>query len=163
MATMDVEIENQQQVVKEILDISSCHLRIIQYICDGMISLISNAQNRRITIEHLHQVTNSSEFKREFIETIWGRGEPLEQLITLLMIDKGRGSIKSDIHAALNKIGVSVSEADLDDAINNLLLDSVLQSEGQQFVFKAKIFPAIVREVMDVEVYIEQLKVEINK
>jgi len=163
MATMDVEIEKQQQVIEEIIDISSCHPRIIQYICDKMISLISNEQTRCITIEHLHSITDSSEFKQEFIETIWGRYKPLEKLLTLLMIDKGSGFTKSDIHVALNKTGVSVSEDDLADAINNLQINSVLQqSEEQLFAFKAKALPEIVKEVKNVETEIEQLKEEID-
>ncbi|MBM3237888.1 PEGA domain-containing protein [Candidatus Poribacteria bacterium] len=162
MATIDVEIENQQQVVREILDISSCHPFIIQYICNRMVSLISNEQTRRITIENLHQVADSSEFKMEFIETIWGRCEPLEQLIILLMIGEEHVFFtESDIRVALVKTGVSVSEEDLTDAINNLQINSILQqNEGQQLVFKAKAFPEVVKK--DVKTKIERLKGEIN-
>ena len=163
MTTMDVEIEDQQNVVEEIIDISACHPRIIQYICNGMISLISTEQTRCITIEHFHRITNTSEFKRELIETIRGRCEPLEQIITLLMIDNDSDFTESEIRIALNKAGIIIPDENLLDAINNLQINSVFQpSEGRKLTFKAKTFPAIVKEEMNLEAYVEQLKGEIQ-
>ena len=159
MARINVEIEDQ--VVEEILKISSCHPRIIQYICNRIISVISEEQTRRVTLKHFQNAAGL-DIREEFMGTILGRCTPLEQLISLLMIDKKNGFSRTDIRNALNNAKVEVSEINLTNAINNLLLNAVLQLDKEGYSFTAKEFPRVVKMEKDIP-EIKELKEEIEE
>jgi len=165
MALMDIELEDRQALVRQVLDISSCHPRIIQYLCDRMVRSTSQEESRRITLDNYHSIETSGEFHTEFIETIWGQGDPLERIITLVMAadpDK-EGFSRDELHRGMERFDLTISAAELDTALNNLHLCAVIATDREPYSFTAKAFPRIVGQIKDIPQAIEQLMGEMHK
>jgi len=142
---MNIELQGQQEIVGTILDISSCHPRLVQYICRRLIETINRERIRYISLRHLHQVIQTSEFKEEYINTIWGQTTPLERIITLVMGDEPL--TREELQRELEKRDIPYTYSALDEALRTLVLYSILKRDNDHYAFVPKHFPRIVREV----------------
>lgn len=162
MASINLELQESEKLVQETIRISSGHPRIIQYIGDQLVRLVSKEVPRQVTTEHLYAVTNSNRFRRDFIETIWGQSSPLEKLITLVMLEEDSGFSIDDLQRALLAVGVSVSNASLSKALSNLEIYPLLHREGNLYHFVPKAFPDIIEQSKDIAEEISELKADLR-
>jgi hypothetical protein len=157
MQAMGVSIQDQEEVVYEIINLSSCHPNLVQYLCQQLILEANARHTRQITPADLDKVRHSSSFHEYFLEVTWGNTSALEQVITLLIADREKVSF-GDIQEELTQHGFAVPQEALEAAIAGLRLYSILLKEGQQYRFASGAFPEVVQESQEVDVLLTSLR-----
>jgi HEAT repeat protein len=160
MALMNIELRDPDGIVREIIDLSSCHPRIVQLICRRLIEEINKEKVRHISYEHLQRVSRDRAFQNQYVDSVWSSTTSLERIITLLLNDDG--ATLSEIEAALRKAEVTYTTTELDTALSNLEMYSILKQVERLYCFVPKRFPGIVRECMDIDREIEKCKREVQ-
>ena len=156
MQAMGISLADQDTLVREIMDLSSCHPNIVQYICQRLIIQINRRGSRRITMADLEAVRTSSQFSEYFTEVTWGNASALEKLISLLLIDQGPVTL-SDIEALLTQVGVHALQMDIEEALRDLMLYSIIRKDGQHYVFANRGFPQIIKASQDMPSLLDSL------
>jgi len=157
MQTMGISIHNQEEVVCDIIKLSSCHPNLVQYLCQQLILEANARHSRLISSADLEKVRHSSSFQECFLEVTWGNSSPLEQAITLLIV--GRPSVSfSEIQQVLAQSGFTISQERLVDAIAALRLYSILLKEGRQYSLASDVFGEIVYESQEIEILLTSLR-----
>jgi Cdc6-like AAA superfamily ATPase len=156
MALMNIKLLDPDGIVQEIVDLSSCHPRIVQLICKRLIEEINQEKVRHISYEHLQRVSGDRDFQNQYVDSVWSSASPLERIITLLLNDAG--ATLSEIEAALGKAEVPYTTTELDTALSNLEMYSILKRVERLYRFVPERFPGIVRECMDIDREIEKCK-----
>ncbi len=155
MQAMGIGFEDGGKLMQRIMDLSACHPNLVQYICQQLIERLNVRDDRLITLADLEAIANSSEFSEYFVEVMWGNATALERLITLVMLDRPAVT-PSQIEAALREHGVEVSPSDLAQALDGLVLYSILNKVGQEYSFAAPGFPSLLTVTQDVEALLQQ-------
>ncbi len=157
MQSMGITMEDQSALVLEIMSLSSCHPNIVQYICQRLIVQINRRGARRITMADLEAVRTSSQFSEYFTEVTWGNASALEKVVSLLMIDRGPVTL-SDLETLLAQANLPVSVVDLEEAISDLMLYSIVRKDGQYYEFANRGFPQIIKASQDMPTLLDSLK-----
>jgi photosystem II stability/assembly factor-like uncharacterized protein len=155
MQAMGIGFEDAGKLMQRIVDLSACHPNLVQYICQQLIVRLNARGDRLITLADLEDIANSTEFSEYFVEVMWGNATALERLITLLMLDRPSITL-SQIGTALREHGVEVSLSVLGQALDGLVLCSILNKVGQEYSFAAPGFPSILTVTQDVEALLQQ-------
>jgi hypothetical protein len=158
---MGIGFEDASQLVQGIVDLSACHPNIVQYICQELIICINRRGDRVITMADLAAIGNSSQFSEYLIEVIWGNATPLERLITLLLLDQP-GATFAQIEEALQAHGVQVPTPTVEQALDAMLLGSVLGKEEQEYRFIAPPFPAALATTQDIASLVERMAQQVR-
>jgi hypothetical protein len=157
MQAMGISIQDQEEVVYDIIRLSSCHPNMVQYLCQQLILEANARHSRLISPADLEKVRHSSSFQEYFLEVTWGNSSPLEQAITLLIYEQPSVSYV-DIQEALARNDYSVSQEELDRAIGGLRLYSILLKEGKRYRLASEVFGQIVRESQEVDILLTSLR-----
>jgi hypothetical protein len=86
---------------------------------------------------------------------MWGNATALERLVTLLMLDRPSFTL-AQVETALREQGLEVSSAAAEQALDGLVLCSILNKEEQEYDFTAPAFPLVVTVTQDVESLVER-------
>ncbi len=152
---MGIGFEDAGQLMQKIVDLSACHPNLVQYICQQLIEKLNARGDRFITLADLDAIASSSQFSEYFVQVMWGNATTLERLITLLMLDKP--SITSaQIEVELRAHGVEVLPSVIEQALDGLVLCSILNKKEQEYYFVALAFPSIVTVTQDVEALLQR-------
>lgn len=153
MQKIDIEIGEVEKVVQEVLETTSCHPRLIQYIGHNLIMHLEDKQTRHIDVSDLRQVLTSPDFGEEYMRTIWGDATNLERLITLL-IARGYKTSKALLEQ-LNTLKINPSSEMLKNALSNLCTYPILkQVRRDTYQFTASHFPEFAKTVQDIDLTI---------
>lgn len=156
MQELGVLVEDPDALVERIGEMSSGHPNLVQYICQQLLVHISGKEPLCISLDALESVIRSRYFAEYALATIWGSADPLEKIITLLMIEHPLVT-GEELLARLGEIGLRVGRATVQKALDHLVLCSVLDSEKQYYAFAAHAFPDIVGTSQNVPVLLESL------
>lgn len=143
------KVQIEDEVVDEIIRISSCHPNLVQYICDHLIGHISSRHVRHISLEDLRTVTARRDFYEYFVRTTWGDATPLEKMITLCMLNR-RNFTKREMYTVLAQYGLQDRQA-IEEALQTLELYRFFTKGKKRYHYTWSEFPRIVREVGNVE------------
>lgn len=154
MASLGITFESPVEIPQSIVELSSCHPNLVQFICQVLIETISERGDRVIRSGDLAQVRASTRFREFFLEVTWGSATPLEKLITLLMVDR-TGFTAEDVRHALVGRGKTIRSGELERALDELVLFSVLKREDMRYSFAAVSFPIVAREAKVTESLVE--------
>ena len=157
MQAMGISIQDQEEVLCGITRLSSCHPNLIQYLCQQLILEANARHSRQILPADLEEVRHSSAFQEYFLEVTWGNSSPLEQAITLLVIDRNSVTL-SDLQDILEKHEFAVTQAQLEAAISGLRLYSILLKEGKRYCLASEVFGEIVHESQEVDILLTSLR-----
>jgi HEAT repeat protein len=158
MASIGIDLEPESQLVTDVLDLTSCHPRLIQYVCRGLIREIQREDRsiRHITAEHLDRIVESSEFGTEFFNTVWGRATRFEKALTLVF---GRGPrSQQGLAHELHNLGIPFTREDLQNALEYLEFCSIVRRIDGVYVLVPKPFSTLAQERLEVEMYIRALR-----
>lgn len=144
MHQLGIELPEEEALIDRIIDLSSSHPNIAQWLCDRLIKTISA---RRITLSHLDRVSADPEFCRHYVQTAWSDASPLERLISLLM--DGPSFDVSDVCDVLGRYGLARKKSMGQESLEMLELYSLLERQGNRYCFALSHFPRMVREVED--------------
>jgi photosystem II stability/assembly factor-like uncharacterized protein len=156
MQEMGIGFEDVSRLVQGIMELSSCHPNVVQYICQELILRINTRGDRFVTQADLDAIANSSRLGEYMIEVMWGNTNALERLITLLIILERPSATLAQIEAALHARGVDVPTAAVEEALDTLVLYSVLNQEDGVYSFTAAAFPSVVAATQDVDLLVER-------
>ncbi len=149
MQEMGITLEGDGQLADDIVELTAGHPNIVQYICQKLIEQINHRRDRNIRRTDLAVVSASAEFAEYFAEVSWGQANALERLITLLMLDQSEVTM-AEIAEALRTRELPVSPMQLETALNDLCLYSILRRDGPKYAFAARAFPEVLQRSQDV-------------
>lgn len=156
MQEMGIGFEDASKLVHEVITLSACHPNLVQYICQELIVRINARGDRFITLADLEAIGNSRQFNEYLIEVMWGNTTALERLITLLIMVDAPHATFTEIETALHMRGVQVPPAAVEQALDTLVLYSILNREGQEYCFTTPAFPSIVAATQDMDSLVER-------
>lgn len=157
MQTMGVSIQEREKVVYGIIDLSTCHPNLVQYLCQQLILEANARQTRLVTPADLEKVRHSSAFHEYFLEVTWGNTTPLERAITLLVA--GRDPVTfGELQEMLAQNDFAVPQDELERAIEGLRLYCILFKEGQRYRFASGAFNQVVRESQELDILLAGLR-----
>lgn len=151
MHQLGIELPDEEALIDRMIDLSSSHPSIAQWLCDG---LIKTASSRRITVENLENVASDPEFCRYFVQTAWSDSTPIERLISLVV--EGPSFGVDQVFETLAVHGLK-DKALIRDSLDMLQLSSLVERDGQQCRFALTHFPRLVRKMEDVTSQIDCL------
>ncbi|HEX3053175.1 MAG TPA: hypothetical protein VHP83_21130, partial [Aggregatilineaceae bacterium] len=105
---LNIWMEQSEQVIERIYQISAGHPNIVQMICQAMVEeLDQDGHNSNLlNFEHLDRATSRRTLQEEIVQTIWGQMNPLARLITLTWPEGARFMKLSEIEQQLNAVGL---------------------------------------------------------
>jgi len=105
---LNVWVEESEQLIARVYEISAGHPNIVQMICQAMVEeLDREGQNASLlTIEHLDRATSRRTLQEQIIQTIWGQMNPLARLVTLTWPEGERFLTLADVETLLAAIDV---------------------------------------------------------
>ncbi len=105
---LNIWIEQSEQVINRIYQISAGHPNIVQMICQGMVQeLDEEGQNLSLlNVEHLDRATSRRTLQEEIVATIWGQMNALAKLITLTWPEGERFLTLAQVEQLLGAIGL---------------------------------------------------------
>ncbi len=159
MADMGIEFEDLETTVAHIIDISSCHPNIVQYICQRLIQVINARGNRMIRLADLAAVAESGSFREFLLEVVWGNATALEKMLSLLMIAQPVTTL-SQLSQKLERLGIRVTYRQLEEALRGLSLYSIVHKEAQGFIFDHRMFPEVAQTHLDIPAFLAGLAEE---
>jgi len=151
MHQMGIELPEEEMLIDRIIDLSSSHPNIAQWICDR---LIKTASARRITLDSIENISADPEFCRHYVETAWSDSTPLEKLISLA-VDGPSFQIEK-LYEVLAHRGLT-DKTMIRKGVEMLQLCALFEREGQRCRFALTHFPRMVRQMEDVTSQIEWL------
>ena len=156
MREMGIAFEDAGKVVQGVVGLSACHPNIVQYICRELIALVNVRGDRLITLCDVNTVGESRRFGEYLMEVMWGSATPLERLIALLLLNRP-GATRAQVEALLDKRGVAVSTAAIEQALDALELYSVLYPKDQEYYLSAPMFSALVTATQDLRSLVDEM------
>ncbi len=145
MQEMGITFEEPDALPQEIVALAGGHPNIVQAICQFLIERINQRQERVIRVTDLAQVRSSTEFRDLFFEVIWGNATTLERLITVLMAPQERFGAQQ-VHQVLLGVGITPSNAALEQALHNLVLGALIKHQGEQYAYTSTAFARVLAE-----------------
>jgi hypothetical protein len=152
MHQLGIELPEEEELIGRIIDLSSSHPNIAQWLCDR---LIKTASIRCITLNNLENISADPEFCRHYVETAWGDSTHLEKLISLVV--EGPSFEVDQVYEALARHGLT-NKTMIRESLEMLQLCSLFEREGQRFRFALTHFPCMVRKIENVTTQIERLR-----
>jgi photosystem II stability/assembly factor-like uncharacterized protein len=149
MQEMGITLEGDGALADEIVELAGGHPNIVQYICQKLIDRINQRRDRHINRADLKAVSESTQFAEYFAEVSWGHADALERLITLLMLDKPEITM-AELAEEFRTRHLGVTPAQLETALDDLSLYSILRHDGPKYTFGARAFPEALRRSQDV-------------
>ncbi len=149
MADMGIAFEDVDTTVMRIMDISSCHPNIVQYICQRLIQAVNARGSRLIKLADLTDVTESGTFQEFLLEVVWGNATALEKIISLLMIPQPMTTLEY-VHERLKKLDLWVTRRQLEEAMRGLRLYSIAHKESEGYLFDHQMFPKVAQVHLDI-------------
>lgn len=151
MRQMGIELPDEETLIDRIINLSSSHPNIAQWLCDR---LIKTASVRRINLNDLEKISADPEFCRHYVQTAWSDSSPLEKLTSLVV--EGPSFEVDQLCAALARHGFT-DKCMIRESVEMLQLCSLFEREGQRYRFGLTHFPSMVRKIEDVTSQIEWL------
>jgi hypothetical protein len=143
MRDMGIAFDNENLIVRNILELSSCHPNLIQYICQELIAWINDKKTRLISVKYLDGMINSLKVYNYFLNTIWGQSTAFEKLIVYLMLDQPSFGLE-DLKRELTKRNIDTDN--LQDSLNALELYSILDNKAGRYELVYKNLPRLIRQ-----------------
>lgn len=149
IADMGIEFEDEDTTVMRIMDMSSCHPNIVQYICQQLIRTINTRGSRVIRLADLVEVAQSGTFSEYFMEVTWGNATAMEKVLSLLMVDQQVMTL-GQLNESLKQLDIQATPRQLEEAMRGLSLYSITHKELPGYVFDNLMFPKLAQTHLDV-------------
>jgi hypothetical protein len=151
MRRLNVNLVDEDAIIDRIIGMTSCHPRLVQSVCDRLLTVIDRPE---VTVRAVEEIGQSEAFARYALETVWGSTTPLERLITVVMDVQGTNI--SDLRQALAKLGIK-DTAKIREALDILELFSVVRRSSQQLQFVIANLSRYIRTAEDIQSLTESL------
>lgn len=154
MGQMEIRLEDEASVVKQIYDFTSGHPNIVQRLCSRLIERLNETGSRLISLEDVNAVIADPDFKQtDFLGTYWDRATHLEKIITLLMSRDPRRRRTVEVCALLEReAGISPGADAVQGALDRLTdIRSILGRSVGGYDFAVAAFPRVLNDTVTLE------------
>ena len=159
MKTLGVQFDNEAVIVQRILNLTARHPNIIQYICNALIEIINDKQERKIIEQDLDSVTTSQKFYEEFESLIWGQSSAVEKLIVYTMWSYPEFT-ESEVIEDFNKRGIAVEGVKA--SLEILLTYSTLSKKNDKYFFTFREFAKLMAKRSDIQALTKKYQQELE-
>ncbi len=161
MQELGIALEGDEALADYMIELTTGHPNIVQYVCQNLIERINIRRDRAITRADVDVLVQSTQFAEYFAAISWGNARALERLVTLLMLDQPEVT-SHEIAERLRTYGINTTPVILERALDALCLYSILRRDGPRYAFAAPAIPEIFRRGQDVEGQLDCLIREIH-
>ncbi len=153
LETLGIVLEDETTLLTEVQALTSGHPNLIQYLGRGLVEAANHRGERRILLDDLAALRNSTDFGEYYLKTVWGQAGPLERLITLLAADSlsPDGFQLRELEAALVAHDMPVNEEELDSALKLLRTYSFFTKHERTYTLVPRAFSEILHRTQEVE------------
>jgi ligand-binding sensor domain-containing protein len=149
LETLGIVIEDAEILQDEALVLTSGHPNLTQYLGQKLVEAANRRGERRILLEDLTSLRNSTDFVEYYLKTVWGQAGPLEKLITLTAAPGGFQL--GEMETSLAAYDLQVREEELDIALKMLRIYSILEKHERTYTFVPQAFPEILHCTQEVD------------
>ena len=161
---LNIWVEDIDQVLQRIYQISAGHPNIVQMICQVMVEELDRDPNNSnlLNYEHLDQATAQRTLQEQIVQTIWGQMNLLARMITLTWPEGTRYLTLNEIERLLNEAGITrIQPKQLERTARDLeLYCFVRPRENDRLELIPMAFPAILDFMTDKRRQIEIVRQE---
>jgi hypothetical protein len=151
LQSIEVTLDSPKAINERIYEVSNGHPCIVQRIGRRLLARMYRNESdtgalwRRITLDDLEAVVADPGFQREdFLNVWWQRLTRLDVVVSLLMArDPGLQSLEAVHHAVKQACDGHVAAADTHEALQSLVLRSILREGGGGYEFAVGSYPEI--------------------
>jgi hypothetical protein len=140
MQLIGVSLREHDAILTEIFEQTSGHPNLIQYLCAQLLTELSTAKTREITLELVQQVSRKSAYRDRYLETFWSQANPLEKIISIYIAEHEGGRPQRDIFEFLQGQGIEASIDQVSGGLRYLLLSQLLDERDGVYSIKARQF-----------------------
>ena len=138
LETLGIRMDDSAAVLDAVWALTSGHPNLTQFVGRALVNAANERQDRLVRREDVETLWTDAAFVQFYFDTIWGAASPLEKLVTLLM-PPDNFSV-GDVEKALSTAGADVSAAQVDSALEMLLVYSVFGRSGKLYRFIPQAF-----------------------
>lgn len=150
MREMGVEIEDPDELLRHMIEITSGHPNLLQYLCQQMLVEINDQAERRINPDTLHAVVSSRYFADYAVAVAWGSATPLAKVISLFMLDQPLLTVAELETRLAQELALEIPPTELERELDHLVLCSFLDRQRQYYAYKLLSFPDLIEASQDV-------------
>jgi hypothetical protein len=146
MKEMEIELVDEERIVKRIWSFTSGHPNIVQRFCRRLVDKVNQKQHFYLNIEDVEEVIANDDFLRyDFLDIYWEQATELERLCSLVMArDRGLRTLLA-IHLALRQLKLRPTLNEVNDALERLIrLRNILRLTDGGYEFEVTSFPEVV-------------------
>ena len=156
MLNMGLVLQDCDALSEGVIELSSCHPNIVQFICQKLIMCANERHDRLIRMEDLQHVQQSDEFRDFLFEVTWGNATTLDKLVSVVMAPSASFD-RQDVAQTLQGLGCRVSAEQLDISLHVLCLLSIFNREREEYTFAARSLQRIMLEANLQQMFQESL------
>jgi hypothetical protein len=165
MENLRVHFKGKEEVVSRIYDETAGQPNLIQYYCLILLRQLDFTGQREISPESLFSVYGDEGFRSHLLTSFMQNTENREKALVYALLaafpDKPHAGFTQEVmDEALRKGGVSLLQADLDEACNVLTLAGVIHRKGREFFFASPVFTKVLGESYDLAYLFRKVKEE---
>jgi hypothetical protein len=165
MENLRVRFRNKQEVVGRIYEETAGQPNLIQYYCMILLKHLDQTGEREISPDSLIDVYGNEDFKGHLLTTFMLNTSNREKaLVYALLGSYGRRKpgpfSQAHLDLALKGRDVTLTQAAIDEACNNLVLAGVFYRKGRDYYFASPVFPRMLQQNYDVDYLFHKVKEE---
>jgi hypothetical protein len=151
MSQLGLELARPEEIVRRMVELTSCHPSLVQWLCDRLVQTVSG---RQVRLTDLNAAAATPDFGGHFVDTAWGSTTPLQRLVSLLP-ERTEFELDEVLKlAAAYDIGSLATR----DALDMLEMNAMIERCGNRYRFVLTDFPRVIRERDDVPALLEDLR-----
>jgi photosystem II stability/assembly factor-like uncharacterized protein len=156
LETLGVVIQDKKVVLESVWDLTSGHPNVSQFVGRALVEAANRRKDRKIYPEDIEALWSDSIFIDFYFDTIWGRANPLEILITILATNNG--FTITEMENKLLQLGIILKNTELDQALAMLSTYSILDRKGKQYYLFPQAFSNLLNTNFDRDYLINREK-----
>jgi Cdc6-like AAA superfamily ATPase len=163
LEALGIRIEDRENFLAACWESTDGHPELLQYIGDKIVSAV-NKRNRDdvfASADDVFSLTSQFEYAEQYLETYWGQAEPLERIVSILLI-KNVETIEALLRE-LNTLGVAVDGKRLHEALRMLELYGIAQQSSIGYILRAKWFTTALSYYGGIDLAVSRYIGEFNK
>jgi len=165
MENLRIRFKNKDEIVGRIYEETAGHPNLIQYYCLILLKRLDQTGEREIGPDKLIDVYLDEGFKSHLLTTFLLNTQNREKALIYSLLhrsvdDQLRNFSQVDMDDMLKKEDILLSQQEMDEACDLLILSGVLHRKGRDYSFTSPVFIKILQQAYDLEYLIKKIKEE---
>jgi hypothetical protein len=163
LENLGIKIEKKPDFLTACWTNTDGHPELLQLIGDKLVSLVNQRSRLEIlvTTEDVQELTEQFDYAEQYLETYWGQAEPLERIVSILLIRSFQ--TLGDLLDELNGFEIVVDGKKLHEALRMLELYGIAEQSALGYTLRASWFPTALSYYGGLDLAIRRYIGEFNK